>query len=54
MLSVYAIVNTVLAAESEIERVALLWNGQQRPTFAGHLDTSRALRARPDLNARSQ
>ena len=43
MLSVYSIVNTVLLNIPEISAVVLLNNGQQRPTFAGHLDTSRPL-----------
>lgn len=43
MLAVYSIVNTVLTSSPEIRSVVLLRNGQQRPTFAGHLDTSRPL-----------
>lgn len=51
MLSVYSLVNTVMLNLPEIEGVVLLWNGQQRPTFAGHLDTSRPLRPKRDLMA---
>jgi hypothetical protein len=51
MLSVYSLVNTVMLDLAEIEGVVLLWNGQQRPTFAGHLDTSRPLRPKRDLMA---
>jgi hypothetical protein len=43
MLAVYSIVNTLLTSSPEIRSVVLLRNGQQRPTFAGHLDTSRPL-----------
>lgn len=43
MLTVYGIVNTLLTSSPEIRSVVLLRNGQQRPTFAGHLDTSRPL-----------
>ena len=43
MLAVYSIVNTLLAAAPEIQSVVLLRDGQQRATFAGHLDTSRPL-----------
>ena len=49
--SVYSIVNTVLLNMPEITSVILLRNGQQRPTFAGHLDTSRPLIANRDLIA---
>jgi hypothetical protein len=52
MLAVYSIVNTLLAAEPEIQSVVLLRDGQQRATFAGHLDTSRPLFANPRLVAR--
>ena len=43
MLAVYSLVNTLLANAPEISSVVLLRNGQQRSTFAGHLDTSRPL-----------
>jgi len=52
MLAVYSIVNTVLTSTPEISSVVLLRNGQQRPTFAGHLDTSRPLLANRQLVAR--
>ena len=51
MLAVYSVVNTVLASAPEITSVILLRNGQQRPTFAGHLDTSRPLLANQQLVA---
>ena len=43
MLSVYSLVNTLQANLPEVAGVVLLWNGQQRPSFAGHLDTGRPL-----------
>lgn len=43
LLSVYSLVNSVLANEPRARRVMLLWNGQQRPTFAGHVDLTRPL-----------
>lgn len=49
MLAVYSIVNTLLANNPEINSVVLLRNGQQNPTFAGHLDTSRPLLANQQL-----
>jgi hypothetical protein len=35
-----------------VRSVALLWNGSQRLTFSGHLDTSRPLAADRSLVAR--
>ena len=35
----------------EARAVVLLWNGRQRKSFAGHLDTARPLVANPDLVA---
>lgn len=37
---VYSIVNSVTLNVPEAQRVVLLWNSLQRPTFAGHLDLS--------------
>jgi hypothetical protein len=51
MLSIYSIVNTVLLNIPEISSVILLRNGQQRSTFAGHIDTSRPLAPNRDLIA---
>lgn len=51
MLAVYSVVNTLLANAPEIGSVVLLRDGQQRPTFAGHLDTSRPLIANQHLIA---
>lgn len=50
-LRIYAVVNTVLRNVEEAKRVVLLWNGVQRPTLAGHVDTGRPLRLRADLEA---
>lgn len=49
---IYSLVDSVTLAELEIKNVVLLWNGEQRASFAGHLDTSRPLEARTDLVAR--
>ena len=43
MQTVYSLVDTVVANVPQIQRVALLWNGTQRETFSGHLDTSQPL-----------
>jgi hypothetical protein len=49
LLRVYAIVHTLVRNVPEVRQVVLLWNGQQRPGFAGHVDTGRPLRPRGDL-----
>lgn len=51
MLAVYGLVDTVLLNLPEIQGVILLRNGEQRSTFAGHLDTTRLLLANQDLVA---
>jgi hypothetical protein len=43
LLRVFGLVNTVLANEERARGVVLLWNGDQRQTFAGHVDTTRPL-----------
>lgn len=43
LLRVYSVVDTVLANEPRARSVVLLWNGVQRTTFAGHVDTSAPL-----------
>ncbi len=48
MQAVYSFVNSILSNVPAARAVVLLWNGQQRPTFAGHLDTTRPLTARRD------
>ena len=51
LLAVYSLVNSLTANNLGIDRVVLMWNGEQRPTFAGHVDTSRALMADLERNA---
>ena len=51
LLRVYALVHSVLRNVPEASQVVLLWNGSQRRSFAGHVDTSRPLRARLELEA---
>ena len=43
MQMVYSIVHSVAMNVEQAPRVALLWNGVQRLSFGGHLDTSRPL-----------
>ena len=43
LLRVYSFVDSVLANEPRARSVVLLWNGAQRITFAGHIDTSAPL-----------
>lgn len=43
MQRVYALVNSIVLNVPQASQVAILWNGSQRETFAGHLDTSRPL-----------
>lgn len=52
LLRVYSLVNTLALNVAAVERVVLLWNGEQRPTWSGHLDTSRPLAADSSLVAR--
>lgn len=40
MTRVYSVVDSVAFNVPEAQRVVLLWNGVQRESFAGHLDTS--------------
>ncbi len=40
---VYSLVDSVALNLEGVQRVALLWNGNQLESFAGHLDTSRPL-----------
>jgi hypothetical protein len=42
-LRVYSLVNTLALNIAAVDRVVLLWNGVQRQTFSGHLDTGRPL-----------
>jgi len=49
MLRVYSLVNSLALNVPEARRIALVWNGVQRETFSGHLDTSRPLAPHPAL-----
>lgn len=48
---VYSLVDSVALNVPQVNRVVLLWNGTQRITFSGHLDTSRPLVADRSLLA---
>jgi hypothetical protein len=50
-LRVFSLVDSVIRNVPEVEKVVLLWNGSQRPSFAGHLDTGRPLGPDRDLTA---
>jgi spore germination protein GerM len=52
MQMVYSVVDTVALNVAGARRVVLLWNGTQRRSFAGHLDTSHPLAPSPALVAR--
>lgn len=52
MQRVYSVVNSVAFNVPQARRVTLLWNGVQRVTFAGHLDTSRPLPPNRELLSR--
>jgi hypothetical protein len=43
LLMVFSLVDSIVLNVPDTERVALLWNGRQRSTFAGHVDTTRPL-----------
>lgn len=45
LLATYSLVDSIIANVEEAHRVVLLWNGQQRETFAGNVDTRRPLAA---------
>lgn len=51
LVAVYSLVNSLTASNLGIERVVLMWNGEQRLTFAGHVDTTRPLLPDLDRNA---
>lgn len=53
LLTVYGLVSTVVLNVEAAERVVLLWNGRQRGTFAGHVDTTRPLVVHSELIAPS-
>ncbi len=43
ILAAYSVINSVCGNVPGVRGVALLWNGEQRTTFAGNLDTTRPL-----------
>jgi spore germination protein GerM len=43
MQRVYSLVDSIAANVPQATQVVLLWNGAQRDTFSGHLDTSQPL-----------
>lgn len=43
MQRIYSLVNSITANVPQATQLVLLWNGAQRETFSGHLDTSRPL-----------
>lgn len=47
---VYSVVNSVAFNVPQAQRVALLWNGTQRLSFSGHLDTSLPFAPSRDLS----
>jgi hypothetical protein len=49
MQILYSLVDSVALNVAEARRVVVLWNGRQRPTFAGHLDTASPLAPNTDL-----
>lgn len=51
LLAVYSLVNSLTASNLGVDQVVLMWNGEQRPTFAGHVDTTRPLMADLSRNA---
>lgn len=52
LLMVYSLVDSLAYNVEGVESVAILWNGAQLPTLAGHVDTSRPLRPSRDWVAR--
>ena len=52
LLTIYSVVNSVARNVPEVRGVVLLWNGNQRFTLSGHVDTSHPLTANPQLLAR--
>ena len=49
LLAVYSLVDTILLNVPEVKWVVLLWNNQQRGTFAGHVDTTHPLGSNTSL-----
>lgn len=49
LLALYSVVNTLLLDNEHSDRAVILFNGRQRETLAGHVDTSIPLAARPEF-----
>lgn len=47
ILAVYSLVNSLCVNLPDVDRVALLWNGVEPTTFAGHVDTRHPLTPQP-------
>ena len=43
LLSVYSVVNSITLSVPQVRSVVLLWNGAQRPSLSGHVDSGRPL-----------
>ncbi|HZF07200.1 MAG TPA: GerMN domain-containing protein [Thermoanaerobaculia bacterium] len=52
MQTIYSLVDSIVFNVPQAQRVVLLWNGTQRLTFSGHLDTSHPLGPDRSLLAR--
>jgi Sporulation and spore germination len=52
-LMVYSLVNSVVVNVEGVDQVVLLWNGNQPPSVAGHLDNQRPLASNLGLVATS-
>jgi hypothetical protein len=50
---VYGLVNSVVDNSETLRGVVLLWNGRQRPAFAGHVDTGHVLTMNHGLVSKS-
>ena len=53
ILTVFALVNSIVLNFPEIRGIVLLWNGEQNSTFAGHIDTTQPLTVDTSLIAAS-
>lgn len=51
LVALYSLVDTLVLGVEGVERVQILWDGRQPPTFAGHVDTTRPLLPNLDLIA---
>ena len=51
LLSLYSLVNSIVHNVDGAKAVVILWNGRQRVTFGGHIDTSHPVRPEMGLVA---